>query len=141
MDSCSPQLGDAAIEVLTREHVRVITFAPHITHIFQVLDLVLFGALKKHSTRLSTLDEEQPGAAFIIKVYHDFKQTMIEVNIWGAFFVIGFSYDISREPYELLFDEEKFRQSRGFLEFWERDVPWESLSRRRQEARFGWINQ
>jgi hypothetical protein len=102
---------------------------------------VLFGALKKHSTRLSTLDEEQPAAAFIIKVYHDFKQTMVEVNISGAFSAIGFSCDISHEPYELLFDEEKFRQSRGFRELWERDVPVDSLSRRRQQARFGLINQ
>jgi hypothetical protein len=134
-------MGDAVIAVLTREHVRVITFAPHTTHVFHVLDLVLFGALKKHSTRLNTLYEEQSAAAFMIKVYHDFKQTMIEVTIWGAFSAIGFSYDISREPYELLFDEEKFRQSRGFLELWERDVPAESLSRRRQESRFGSINQ
>jgi hypothetical protein len=141
IDNCSPHMGDAVIAVLTRENVRVITFAPHTTHIFQVLDIVLFGALKKHSARLSTLDVEQPAAALIIKVYHDFKQTMIEVNIWGALSAIGFRYDISREPYQLLFDEEKFRQSRGFLELWERDVPWESLSRRRQEARFGWINQ
>jgi hypothetical protein len=73
MDNCSPHMGDAVIAILTRAHVRVITFAPHTTHIFQVLDLVLFRALKKRSTRLSTLDEEQSAAAFIIKVYHDFK--------------------------------------------------------------------
>jgi hypothetical protein len=134
-------MGDAVIAILTREHVRVITFAPNTTHIFQVLDLVRFGALKKRSTRLSTRDEEQPDAAFIIKVYHDFKQTMVQVNIWGAFSAICFSYDISHEPYKLLFDEEKFRQIRGFLELWERDVPVDSLSRRRQQARFGWINE
>jgi hypothetical protein len=28
-----------------------------------------------------------------------------------------------------------------FIEWWERDVNLESLSRRRREARFGWINQ
>jgi hypothetical protein len=46
MANFSPHMGDAMIAILTREHVRVITFAPHTTHIFQVLDLVLFGALK-----------------------------------------------------------------------------------------------
>jgi hypothetical protein len=46
MDNCSLHMGDAVIAVLAREHVRVITFAPHTTHIFQVLDLVFFGALK-----------------------------------------------------------------------------------------------
>jgi hypothetical protein len=46
-----------------------------------MLDVVLFGALKKHATGLSTLGKEQSAPAFIIKVYHDFKQTMVEVNI------------------------------------------------------------
>jgi hypothetical protein len=45
-------------------------------------------------------DEEQPAAAFIIRVYHDFRQTMVEVTIRGAFSVIGFSYDITQKPYE-----------------------------------------
>jgi hypothetical protein len=65
----------------------------------------------------------------------------VEVNISGAFSAIGFSYDISHEPYELLFDEKKFRQSRGFFELWERDVSMDSLSRRRQQIKFGRINQ
>jgi hypothetical protein len=137
MDNRSRHMGSAVIAILTREIVRLTTFAPHTTHIFQVLDLVSFGALKKRSTRVSTRDEEQAAAAFIIKVYHDFKQTMVEVNISDAFSAIDFSYDISHELYELLFDEEKFRQSRGFLELWERDVPADSLWRRRQQARFG----
>jgi hypothetical protein len=87
------------------------------------------------------LDEEQPAAAFLLKVYHDFKQTMIEVNIWGAFAAFGFSYDIAQNPYGLLFDEEKLRQSPGFVELWERDTPLESLSKRQREAKFGWINE
>jgi hypothetical protein len=41
---------------------------------------------------------------------------MMEVNIWGVFTAIGFAHDIDEIPSELLFDEEKFRQSRGFVE-------------------------
>jgi hypothetical protein len=141
MDNCSPHIADDVIALLTSVRVRVITFAPHTTHIFQMLDVVLFGAMKKHAGGLETLDEEQPAAAFLLKVYHDFKQTMIEVNIWGAFAAIGFSYDITQNPYGLLFDEEKLRQSPGFVELWERDTPLESLSKRRRETEFGWINE
>jgi hypothetical protein len=65
--------------------VRIITFVPRSTHLFQVLDVVLSDALKKHATGLETLDEEQPAAAFLLKIHHDFKQTMIEVNIWEPF--------------------------------------------------------
>jgi hypothetical protein len=66
---------------------------------------------------------------------------MIEVNLWESFAAIGFSYDIAETPYQLLFDEKKLRQSRGFVELCDRDMPLESLSTRRRQVRFGWINK
>jgi hypothetical protein len=73
--------GKAVIALLTDAQVRVVTFAHNTTQIFHVLDVVLFGALKKHATSLTMLDEEQSAAAFLIKVYHDYKQMTVEVNI------------------------------------------------------------
>jgi hypothetical protein len=139
MDNYSLHIADDIISVLTSVRVRVITFTPHTTHVFEIVDVVLFGALKKHATGLETLHKEEPAAAFLLKVCHDFKQTMIEVNIWGAFSPIWFSCDIAQNPYGLLFDEEKLRQSRGFVELWERDTPLENLLKRRREGKFGWI--
>jgi hypothetical protein len=66
---------------------------------------------------------------------------MVEVNIWGAFSVIGFTYDIDQNPYGLLFGEEKLRQSPVFVELCERDTPLESLSKRRREVKFRWIKK
>jgi hypothetical protein len=86
------------------------------------------------------LDEEQPAAAFLLKVYHDFKQTMVEINIWRAFATIGFIHDIEKTLYGLLFDKEKFWQSRGFVELRERNTSLESVSKRRRESKFGWMD-
>jgi hypothetical protein len=97
--------------------------------------------MKKRASGLEMWNEEADTAAFIIRLYHDFKQTFVEVNIWGTFSAIGFSYDISESPYRLLFDEEKFRQSRGLMELWPHDTPLESLSTRRRHAKFGWISK
>jgi hypothetical protein len=44
---------------------------------------------------------------------------------------------MTQNSYGLLFDEEKFRQSRSFLEPMARDTPLESLSTLRQQAKFG----
>jgi hypothetical protein len=107
MDNYSPHISDDVVAVLIHVRVRIITFTPHITHIFQTLDVVLFGALKKHANGLKMFDEEQPAAAFPLMVYHDFKQTMIEVNIWEVFAAIGFIGDIEQSPHALLLDEEK----------------------------------
>jgi hypothetical protein len=121
-------MSDDVVAILTNGRVRVITFAPRTTHVFQMLDDVLFGALKKRASGLEMWNEESGTVAFIIKLYHDFKQTMMAVNIWGAFSAIGFSYDITQNTQGLLFDEKKFRQSRGFLELWARDTPLENMS-------------
>jgi hypothetical protein len=136
MDICSPHVSDDIVAFLTSVRVQIITFAPHTTHAFQMLDVVLFSALKKHATGLKSLDEEQSAAAFLLKVYHDFKQTMIEFNIWGAFAAIGFTHDIEKSPYGLLFDKEKLRQSSGFVELWDRDRLLESLTKCRRAEKF-----
>jgi hypothetical protein len=141
IDNCSPHMGDAISAILTRELVRVITFTTHTTHIFQVLDVVLFDAFKKHGTGLRTLEKQQPAAALLLKVWHDFKQTMMEMNTWEIFAAIGFTPEIEKNLYGLLFDEEKFRESSGFTELWERNTPLESLAKKRRELKFGWINK
>jgi hypothetical protein len=106
-----------------------------------MLDVILFGALKKHANGLKMFDEEQSAAAFLLKVYHDFKQRIIEINIPEAFAAIGFTHDIEQSPHGLLFDEEKLRQSPGFMELWECDTALGSLSRWQQNPKFGWINE
>jgi hypothetical protein len=73
MDNCSPRMSDDVLAVLTNARVRVITFAPHTTHVFQMFDIVLFGALNNHATGLEMLNEESGTVAFILKLYHDFK--------------------------------------------------------------------
>jgi hypothetical protein len=59
MDNYSPHISDDFVAILTSVRVRIITLAPHTTHVFRVLDVVLFCALKKHATGLEKLDEEQ----------------------------------------------------------------------------------
>jgi hypothetical protein len=45
-----------------------------------MLDVVLFGAMKKRASGLEMWNEGADIAALIIRLYHDFKQTMMEVN-------------------------------------------------------------
>jgi hypothetical protein len=74
-------MDGTVIRILGRERVTVITFTLDTTRIFQMLDVVLFGALGKYATGLSTLDEEHSAAAFMIKIEPDFKQATVKINI------------------------------------------------------------
>jgi hypothetical protein len=44
---------------------------------------------------------ENESVTCVMKVYHDFKQTMVEPNVWGAFQAIEFEFecDTEAEPY------------------------------------------
>jgi hypothetical protein len=145
IENCPSHVIDDIIGLLTEARVRVITFAPHTTQIFRILDMTLFGVLKQRLGSKLPFEDEKETVTFIMKVYRDFKQTMVELNMWGAFRAIGFEFefDTEAEPYQLLFHEEKLRQSEGFRELWFIDFPLNQLSSQRQSqnARFGWINK
>jgi hypothetical protein len=66
---------------------------------------------------------------------------IVEVNIWGNFTFIGFIHDIDQISYRLLFDEEKFWQSPGFMELCELNMLLENMSKGPRESKFGWINK
>jgi hypothetical protein len=78
MDNSPSHVTDDIIAVLTEPRVRVITFTPQTTQIFQVLDVALFGVLKRRLGYELPFEDEKETVKFIMKVYHDFKQTMVE---------------------------------------------------------------
>jgi hypothetical protein len=85
MDDCSIDVSDDVIRILTEARVRVIAFAPHTSHVFQVLDLTLFGVLKRCPRYELPFDENNATVKIVTKVDHDFTQTMALSNVWGAF--------------------------------------------------------
>jgi hypothetical protein len=141
MDNCPSHVIDDIIAVLTEARVRVTTFVPYTTQIFQVLDVTLFGVLKRRLGYKLPFEDEKETVKFIMKVYHDFKQIMMESNTWRALRAIDFYFDPDGEPYQLLFNEEKLRQIEGFREVWSIDLVLDQLSSWRQNIRFGWINK
>jgi hypothetical protein len=83
MDNCPSHVTHDIIGLLTEARIRVITFATHTdtTQIFQVLDVTLFGVLKRRPIYQLPFEEEKETVKFRMKVYHDFKQTMVDPNI------------------------------------------------------------
>jgi hypothetical protein len=72
MDNCSADVSDEVICILTEARVRVITFAPQTTQVFQVLDLTLFGGLKRCPMYELPFDENNATVKVITKIYHHF---------------------------------------------------------------------
>jgi hypothetical protein len=123
MDDCSAHVSNDVIHILTEARVRVIAILPHTTQVFQILGLTLFGVLKRCPRYELPFDDHNATVKFIMKIYLDFRQTMIQLNIGSAFRALGLEFDTRREPYGLLFDEEKLRESAGFQELLSVDFP------------------
>jgi hypothetical protein len=143
MGNCSSHITPRVIELLSTARVRVVAFAPHATQIFQVLDLTLFGVLKRRGQYQLPLEEDSGSTRFIRKVHHDFRMTitMIEPNICGAFRAIGVKYSVVYGVRRVSVDEMTLRESEGVRKLWDIDFPVGNLSPRRQGCKFDWINE
>jgi hypothetical protein len=133
------------IELLLTARVRVVvvTFAaqPHATQIFQVLDLTLFGVLRRRGQYQLVREDDTGSTRLIRKVYHDFRMTMVEPNIWGAFRGLGIKHSVVSGIRRVSFDEMALRESEGFTELQDTDFPVGNLSPRRQSCKFGWLDE
>jgi hypothetical protein len=47
MDKCPSHFTKEVIDMLAAASVRIVTFAPHTTHVFQLLDWTLFDSFKR----------------------------------------------------------------------------------------------
>jgi hypothetical protein len=141
MDNCWIHVQTGTPQMLADHRVKVITFPPHTSHIFQSLDLSLFGNVKKKMNYKLPLDSAEKTTGFIKRIFHTMKQTLEEDTVGGFLMQIGLQYNIETSPYLLCFDENVLRQSPGFTSLWQGDYPREQLSRRRENSPFGWVNQ
>jgi hypothetical protein len=106
MDNRPSHVTDDIIGLLTEARVRIITFAPYTTQIFQVLDMILFGCSQRASEIRIALGDEKVAAKWIMKVYHNVKQALVEFNREHAFQELRFKFDTETELYRLLFNEK-----------------------------------
>jgi hypothetical protein len=103
--------------------------------------LTLFGAFKTRGQYQLPFEPNHRTANFILRVYHDFRATMIDVNILGAFRKIGLTFHVVGNITRVHFDEIRLRESPGFRELWDINYPPENLTVWRRNAQFGWINK
>jgi hypothetical protein len=141
MDNCSIHTRPEVLATLRDHNVKVITFPPHTTQIFQTLDLYLFGVFKRKMQYKLPFANDNLTVNFLRNAFHALKQTFVPDNIRSAFKLLGLEFNLTQTPYPLLFREDKLRRSQRLQEIWKANYPLDQLSKRRQEARYGWINQ
>jgi hypothetical protein len=117
-----------------------IVFPDHTTHLFQALDLVLFGALKTikkitHGDFGNDSVRDQ-----VTKLLQTYEQVSTSFTIRGAFRKAGFSPDVRSKPIRLVFNEGILRENPGFSEISNWHIPVDQLSKKRQSHRLRLLN-
>jgi hypothetical protein len=125
MDNCPFHTRPEVLTMLREHDIKVITFPPHTTRIFQALDVSLFDILKRKLRYKLPLGNDDQVVAFIQKAFHSLKQTFVPDNVRNAFKMLGFEFRIAKSLYTLLLREEKLRGAQGFREIWDADDPLE----------------
>jgi hypothetical protein len=89
------------------------------------------------------LEDDAGSTRFIRRVDHDhdFRMTMIEPNIWGAFRGIGVKHSVFDGVQRVSFDDMSPRESEDFKELWAIDFPLRKLSPRHERRKFGCTNE
>jgi hypothetical protein len=75
MDNCFLHMQGDTLQMLADHRVKVLTFPLHTTHIFQSLNLILFGNFKKRMNYSLPLETDETTTCFIKRNFHIMKQT------------------------------------------------------------------
>jgi transposase len=94
-DNCSSHTNKEVMAMLARDNIRLTTFPPHISHLFQPLDLVTFAAFKreKREIHVSRPDRSQTWQITILRKALEhatdsfnnraaFKRAGLRINPW-----------------------------------------------------------
>jgi hypothetical protein len=140
-DNCSAHMSNSMLEKLARNGVLVLTCPPHTSHMFQVLDVLLFGFVKR-SKKYQIRDDTLPmHVDHTLRPFRVHEAAMRSTTIRAAWRQAGFEYENRNITTYLSINEGQIRESRDFREIWMFDHHESPLSARRQKQKWGWINE
>jgi hypothetical protein len=140
-DNCSCHCKDDVMKELASHGILLITYPPHTSHIFQVLDILLFGQLKrikKHLVRDLTLGRDLD---HIMRIFRAYELATTSVMVRSSWEKAGFGFERRDRTTYLSVLEARIRESPEFAEVWGIDYPEERLTLRRRQQPWGWVNE
>ena len=96
--------------MLAENNVRLITFPPHSSHIFQPQDLVTFGVAKKEMKYATSKFEPGSQADIISRAIKSIEKATISENNRSAFECAGLEINTSISPHRAIVNENALRQ-------------------------------
>jgi hypothetical protein len=110
-------------------------------HLFQALDVLLFGRLKVFNKYLPKDDNEDREIDHILRIFRPYEGATTSMMIRASWEKAGFSYHQRDGTAYLVVDKGRIRGAPDFCEIWERNYPIESRLAQRRNQKWEWANQ
>jgi hypothetical protein len=92
-DNCSAHMSNSMLEKLAGHEVLILTYPPHTSHIFQDLDVLLFGLVKR-SKKYQIRDDTLPiQFDHMVGIFRAYEAAMASTTIRAAWRQTGFEYE------------------------------------------------
>jgi hypothetical protein len=138
---CSAHCSDEVLGKLGMCGILVITYPPHTSHIFQVLDVLLLGILKKAKRYQRHDDTLRREVDHVLRLFRAYEQATTSATIRVLWLKTGFDYETRDAATYLIVNENKIRQGDGFREVWLFDCHTPRISKKMASQRWGWTNK
>jgi hypothetical protein len=121
-DNCSCHCSDDVLRDLATHGILLMTYPPHSSHIFQVLDVLLFGRLKsaKYLARDPNLS---PQVDHAMRVFRAYEQATTSTTVQGSWQKASFGFVMRSGTRYLWVDKANICGSPDCLELWVIDDP------------------
>jgi hypothetical protein len=113
MDSVLPHVSERCVRLFAENRVLAMAFPVHTTNLFQALDLVFFGALKKLKMTVEGEFDDDSVNNQSTKLVQGHEQAATSITIRSSFRRPGMVPETSRRPFRLTVDEESLRRTRA----------------------------
>jgi hypothetical protein len=140
-DNCRCHCSDEILQELANHGILVLTYPPHTSHLFQVLDVLLFGRLKAAKKYLPRGEIPSPQVDHVMRVFRAYEMATTSTTIRSSWERAGFGFQKRDGTLYLYVHEQRIRNGDEFAEVWRIDHDEANLSARRRQQQWGWINE
>jgi hypothetical protein len=140
-DNCSCHCTDDVLKELAEHGILLLTYPPHTSHLFQVLDVLLFGRLKAAKKKLSRDLSLGRDLDHALRIFRAYEMATTSLTVRSSWEKAGFGFERRDGTTYLFVHEGRIRQSPEFAEVWGINYPEEALSQRRRQQPWGWLNE
>jgi hypothetical protein len=138
-DNCSIHGTESILRRFAEKGVAIITYPAHMSHIFQILDVLLFRRLKAAKKYVPRDDTAPAGIDHLVRIFKAHETVTTSTMVRGPWSKAGFEHIISDGVSYLVVNEGKISDSPDFSQLWRIDFPMMRLSERRRGQKSGFM--